>query len=265
LESLYEDMTLSIITINYNNRDGLLKTIESVIPQTFKDFEWIIIDGGSTDGSLELIERYASKFSYWVSEPDHGVYNAMNKGIQVAKGEYLLFLNSGDWLADDNVLKEVFDSPRTADILYGYMVSASVDGPICNEGMMKPVLYWYDFLGKTLPHQASFIARRLFDTVGLYDETYRIAADTKFFIQAIVWEKATYEFIPRVIAVFEGGGLSSDDARFEERDVRLRNEMFPKMVLDDCWELMTLRKVKSNKILRKFYTLLSIIAEKLSK
>lgn len=258
-------MTLSIITINYNNRDGLLKTIESVIPQTFKDFEWIIIDGGSTDGSLELIERYASKFSYWVSEPDHGVYNAMNKGVQVAKGEYLLFLNSGDWLAGDNVLEAVFGVSRTADILYGYMVSKSVDGPICNEEMMKPVLYWYDFLGNTLPHQSCFIARRLFNRFGLYDETYKLASDNKFFIRAIVWERATYEFIPRVIAVFEGGGISADDARFEERDVRLRNEMFPKMVLDDCQDLMTLRKVKSNKILRKFYTLLSIIAEKVSK
>ena len=257
--------TLSIITINYNNRDGLQKTIDSVVAQSFRDFEWIVIDGGSTDGSRELIEQYAGHFSYWVSEPDKGIYNAMNKGIKVANGEYLLFLNSGDWLASGNVLSTVFARARTADILYGYMAFQSVDGPICNAGMMKPVLYWYDFLGRTLPHQASFIARRLFDKVGLYDETYRIAADTKFFIKAIVWDKATYEFIPHLIAVFEGDGISEDNARFEERDVRLRDELFPKMVLDDSRELMSLRKVKSNKILRKFYTLLSIIAEKVSK
>ena len=83
-------MKLSIITINYNNRDGLQKTIESVVSQSFKDFEWIVIDGGSNDGSRELIERYAESISYWVSEPDNGIYNAMNKGIRVSKGDYLL-------------------------------------------------------------------------------------------------------------------------------------------------------------------------------
>lgn len=257
--------TLSIITVNFNNRDGLQKTIDSVVAQSFRDFEWIVIDGGSTDGSRELLEQYAGHFSYWVSEPDKGIYNAMNKGIKVAVGKYLLFLNSGDWLADEDALRDVFDVSRTADILYGYMVSKSVDGPICNEGMMKSVLYWYDFLGNTLPHQSCFIARRLFERFGLYDETYKIAADNKFLIQAIVWGKATYDFIPRVVAVFEGDGISAGDARLEERDVRLRNEMFPKMVLDDCRDLMTLRKVKGNKILRKFYTLLSIIAEKVSR
>ncbi len=89
-------MKLSIITVNLNNKDGLQKTIDSVISQTFKDFEWIVIDGGSTDGSKELIEKYSDYISYWVSEPDKGIYNAMNKGIKVAKGDYLEFLNSGD-------------------------------------------------------------------------------------------------------------------------------------------------------------------------
>ena len=85
-------MKLSIITVNLNNREGLQKTIDSVVNQTFRDFEWIVIDGGSTDGSKELIEQYADHFAYWVSEPDKGIYNAMNKGIKVAKGEYLQFL-----------------------------------------------------------------------------------------------------------------------------------------------------------------------------
>lgn len=258
-------MRLSIITINYNNRDGLLKTIESVISQTFKDYEWIVIDGGSTDGSRELIERYADHFSYWVSEPDKGVYNAMNKGIKVARGEYLLFLNSGDWLADNEVLSSVFIIPHSADILYGYMVLGSKEGPVIQEAMMKPQLYWYDFLGNTLPHQSSFIAKRLFDNYGLYDETYRIVSDNKFFIRAIVWEKSSYEFIPQIITVYEGGGISDDRIRFEERDIRLRNEMFPKMVVDDYQTIASLRKIKNNKILNKIYILLAVISEKFSK
>ncbi len=262
--SLAMNPKLSIITINFNNRDGLQKTIDSVIAQSFRDFEWIVIDGGSTDGSRELIERYSTRFSYWVSEHDKGVYNAMNKGIKVAKGEYLLFLNSGDWLYDDRVLQTILGKEHTADILYGYMLIEG-NGTICHAAMMKPVLYWTDFIGNTLPHQASFIRRALFEKYGLYDESYRIAGDVKFFIKAIVWEKATYEFIPEKVAVFQSGGISSDSLRFEERDVRLRNEMFPKMVVDDYKDIVTLRRIKNNRVLRKFYTLLSKVAEKVSR
>lgn len=91
---------LSIITVNLNNKDGLQKTIESVISQTCKDFEWIIIDGGSVDGSKDIIEKYSKEIDYWVSESDQGIYHAMNKGILRSHGEYLLFLNSGDYLFD---------------------------------------------------------------------------------------------------------------------------------------------------------------------
>ena len=100
-------MKLSIITINYNNRDGLQKTIDSVVSQTYKNFEWIIIDGGSTDGSKELIEQYQDHCAYWCSEPDKGIYNAMNKGIEKAIGDYSLFLNSGDRLHDDTVIDKI--------------------------------------------------------------------------------------------------------------------------------------------------------------
>ena len=114
-------MKLSIITVNLNNMEGLQKTCDSIISQTFKNFEWIVIDGGSADGSKELIEEYGSNISYWVSEPDKGIYNAMNKGIKVAKGEYLYFLNSGDYLFDSNALSDVFlDNPKE-DIVYGFV------------------------------------------------------------------------------------------------------------------------------------------------
>lgn len=257
-------MKLSIITVNLNNCEGLQKTIDSVVSQSFKDFEWIVIDGGSTDGSKELIEQYVEHFSYWVSEPDKGVYNAMNKGIKAAQGEYLQFLNSGDWLYDQNVLQTVFGKEHTADILFGYMLVEGSES-FSSAAMMKPVLYWTDFVGNTLPHQASFIKRELFEKYGLYDESYRIASDTKFFIKSIVWEKATYEFVCEKIAVFQQGGISSSSERFEERDVRLRNEMFPKMVMDDYPLLVSLRKIKAHWLLRKTYTLLSMIAERISK
>ena len=112
-------MKLSIITVNYNNKAGLQKTIDSVVAQTWRDFEWIIIDGGSTDGSKELIEQYQQHFAFWCSEPDKGVYNAMNKGIDKAQGVYLLFLNSGDVLYDEHVLQNVDDLHLDSDIISG--------------------------------------------------------------------------------------------------------------------------------------------------
>ena len=120
-------MTLSIITINYNNLEGLRKTIDSVISQTWHDFEWIIIDGGSTDGSKELIEETAKQLassdfnplSYWCSEPDKGIYNAMNKGVAVAKGQYCIFMNSGDCFYDKNVVKDIIEANISEDIVTG--------------------------------------------------------------------------------------------------------------------------------------------------
>ena len=112
-------MKVSIITINYNNQSGLQRTIDSVTSQSFSDIEWIVIDGDSKDGSRELIEKYKKHFAYWVSEHDGGIYQAMNKGVEHASGDWLLFLNSGDWLFDNDVLSKVFDTQHDADILYG--------------------------------------------------------------------------------------------------------------------------------------------------
>ncbi|MFT4805390.1 MAG: glycosyltransferase involved in cell wall biosynthesis, partial [Psychroserpens sp.] len=100
-------MKLSIITINFNNAVGLKKTIESVVNQTSNDFEYIVIDGGSNDGSVDVIKEYEAKVSYWVSEVDKGIYHAMNKGILLAKGDYLEFLNSGDILVNETVIQKI--------------------------------------------------------------------------------------------------------------------------------------------------------------
>ena len=110
-------MKYSIITINYNNADGLRRTIESVVSQTYADYEYLIIDGGSTDGSVNAIKEYEDKISYWVSEKDGGIYNAMNKGVKVAHGEYLIFMNSGDVFYNDRVIERIESSQRTDDII----------------------------------------------------------------------------------------------------------------------------------------------------
>ena len=187
-------MKLSIITVNLNNKDCLQKTINSVVSQTFKDFEWILIDGGSTDGSKELIEQFSSHISYWVSEPDKGIYNAMNKGILKAKGEYCLFLNSGDYFANGDVLDKVFAFDFDEDVVYGDQLWDYGDRMETFESAEKVTLR--NFIGSTIPHSGvSFIKREMFEEYGLYDENYRIVSDWKWFLIAVGLGKATTRHI----------------------------------------------------------------------
>lgn len=219
-------MLVSIITVNFNHLEGLKRTYESVVSQTFTDYEWIVIDGGSTDGSREFIEQHQDRFAYWCSEKDNGIYHAMNKGIRQAKGEYLNFMNAGDTFAGGEALAMVFDERRTADILYGYTLRKGIDGQYCNIGMMKRVFHWYDFLCDTLPHQSTFIRREAFERIGLYDETCRVVADWIWFVRAIFYFGASYEFISKEIAIYEGGGISATKATREERLAR-KEQLFP--------------------------------------
>ena len=146
---------LSIITINLNNKDGLRKTIESVISQTFEDFEYILIDGASTDGSVEVISQFETRLKYWISEPDNGIYHAMNKGIKKAKGDYCLFLNSGDYLDNSTILECIFESNHKEELLYGnFMINGF------NQTFTMPdYLSFNTFLDVSIGHHASFIKR----------------------------------------------------------------------------------------------------------
>lgn len=112
-------MKISVITINYNNHDGLKKTIQSVVSQSYNDIEYIIIDGGSTDGSVDLIKEYNDKIDYWISETDNGCYHAMNKGVKVASGEYVIFMNSGDYFYADDIIEYFVNSNPSEDVLCG--------------------------------------------------------------------------------------------------------------------------------------------------
>ena len=185
-------MTLSIITINYNNREGLQKTIDSVLAQTWKDYEWVVIDGGSTDGSRELIEQYQEHFAYWCSEPDKGVYNAMNKGIAKAQGDYINFMNSGDTFFESNTLHEVFAAKRTAEVLYGDWMEIYHDTETQRTIEEKELgnVIWH----QNICHQSMFIQRKLFNGNG-YDESMKLLADwywnTKMYLSGTIFQKLT--------------------------------------------------------------------------
>ena len=247
-------MKLSIITVNLNNRDGLQKTIDSVVSQTFRDFEWIVIDGGSTDGSKELIEQYADHFAYWVSEPDKGVYNAMNKGVKVAKGEYINFMNSGDCFASATVLADVFGTPHDADVIFGYMMRDVIDGPYNNESMMKTEISWIDLYRDGFPHQSSFISKNLFEKYGLYDESLKAVADWKFFVEAFVYNNSTVEFVPRKISIYASNGIS--DLYGKEERAKVIKELFPQMVLNDIPKIEAYNMIHKNWFTRKLYYVL---------
>jgi glycosyltransferase involved in cell wall biosynthesis len=174
---------LSIVTINFNNLKGLKNTVESVINQTWKEFEYIIIDGGSTDGSAEYISDMQEHFEYWVSERDKGIYNAMNKGINIANGEYLLFLNSGDFFVDNEVLSKIFQFIAAEKFdLYFFSVQRhwGVREIFPYPNFKKRLLN-----GENVPHQASFIKKSLFSRFGLYSEYYKICGDVEFFCRLI--------------------------------------------------------------------------------
>lgn len=158
----FQKMKYSIITINFNNRDGLRRTIESVVNQTYRDFEYIIIDGGSIDGSVDIIKEYADKIDYWVSEPDKGIYNAMNKGITMAHGEYLNFMNSGDCFFDKERLQKIEDLNSDSDIIVGKDLHIDSKSGKSATSVISHRLGFFHFYTTTIPHQSAFIKKKLF-------------------------------------------------------------------------------------------------------
>lgn len=243
-------MKLSIITVNLNNRDGLQRTIDSVVSQTFTDYEWIVIDGGSTDGSRELIEQYQDHFAYWCSEPDKGIYNAMNKGIAHVKGEWLLFLNSGDWLCEKNTLKRCFVHKINADIIYG-------DLYLCYDDTIKPkthpdVITLKFLLNNTICHNATFIKTKLLSSTG-YNEELKLVSDREFFLIQML-NNCSFKHLDEFIIYYDMNGLSAvnDKLMAQERDSVIRR-LIPEAILFDYQKMdeleETINEPQINKVL----------------
>jgi glycosyltransferase involved in cell wall biosynthesis len=200
---------ISIITVNLNNLPGLQKTIDSVLSQTYTDFEYMVIDGGSTDGSRALVSKYADRFAYSVCEADTGVYHAMNKGISRATGEYIMFLNSGDFLVDDNVLVNVATNMRQEayDVYYGNIVLQDEHGRPFSKQLTERLTLEY-FEKDTINHQASFIRNKLFEEMGVYDERFTMAADHAFYLKAFLKGKQ-FKYLNLDMVHYELDGMST--------------------------------------------------------
>ena len=304
-------MKIHIITINYNNAEGLRKTLASVASQTFRDFEHIIVDGGSTDESVEIIRQYADNEAIrlkgyeairqensradkqalsphhlitsspitWISEPDKGIYNAMNKGIEIALGkrivnsfnrselvedknkgveinktEYLLFLNSGDYLVDENVVRNVMNENLREDIVYGKQM-------IEKDRILMPMRFYSPeemsfcaFLKSTLPHQCTFIRADLFDKVGMYNEQNKIVSDWEWNLVALFRWNVSLREIDVPISVYDTMGISSNQKMYElQQQERLTAAMrhFPRMMMDvAAWK--SFQQSKSYKLVMWF-------------
>ena len=199
---------ISIITINYNNAEGLRKTIDSVVSQSFQDFEFIVIDGSSTDNSVDVIKKY-SRINEWVSEKDNGIYDAQNKGVLKAKGNYMLFLNSGDSLVSSYVLQKissVFSGGKS--FYYGNLI---LDKGKSKENHLAPSEIDIDFmLNSTFWHPCVFIKSNLFKQFGLYNTSFKIVGDYEFFIRCLLKPNITTEYINEFITEFDGNGISND-------------------------------------------------------
>ena len=220
-------LKLSIITINYNDAVGLQKTFNSTISQSCADFEHVIVDGASPDNSVEVIKKYAAEASAkgikvtWISEKDKGIYNAMNKGIRMARGEYIEILNAGDILASVEVVEKMYAALEEKDypeLLYGNMIKVSADGKVVGKSKETPYSFLNYFIS-TLNHDCAYIKRSLFgeDRYGLYDEELKIVSDWKWYTEAIGLGTVFPVYVDIDVTIFDATGIS-------ETNLKLRNE-----------------------------------------
>ena len=274
-------MKLSIITINYNNVEGLKKTLASVAEQGYRDIEHIIIDGGSTDGSVDAIKEYVAAnpnkdpfFKHiikWVSEKDNGIYNAMNKGIEVALGrrivnsfnrsersedkcseatrpkqggventvlpDYIQILNSGDILAVSDVTERMIAAVENAkypELIYGNMVKYDY---VSNKSLGKSGDTEYSlrqYYRATINHDCCYFRRNVFDTYGLYDEKLKIVSDWKWFLQAIGLGHIKPVYVDIDVTIFDTSGISESNLELRNKERRqVLEEVLPPAALED--------------------------------
>ena len=232
---------LSIITINRNNAAGLDETMKSVASQTNSIIEYIVIDGASSDGSIGVIKKYTDSLAgrlKWISEPDNGIYNAMNKGVRMATGEYVQFLNSGDRLASDDVTEKMIAELKRnyyPSILYGNMLKDMPDGRILRDRCFAgQEISFLGFYTGTLNHSPTYIRKDLFEEYGLYDENLRIVSDWKWYVQAIILgeEKPVYTDID--VTLFDMHGISETNKELDKAErKKVLGELIPQTILSD--------------------------------
>ena len=240
-------MKITIITINFNNARGLERTVRSVVTQTYSEVEYIIVDGASKDGSIDIIEKYSKQIAKWVSEPDTGIYNAMNKGIRMATGDYCIFMNSGDAFCAPDVLTNVQTCLKSGkDIYNGNAFFTSVDGKITGYRKGHKEVSKLYFYHSSICHQASFIKTAVLKKY-MYDESLRMVSDWKFWIEAICLNLASYEAINVDVCCYDGGGITATQ---QERGMQERRKVLEELYTPE--ELLHYEKLSKQRDFIKY-------------
>lgn len=238
-------MKLSIITINRNNAEGLRKTMESVFAQAYRDFEYIVVDGASSDHSVEVIKELTNdrvnelKNFTWITEPDTGIYEAMNKGLKMCQGEYTLMLNSGDYLVDEHVIERIMPELDGTDIIQGNTISQREGMVWRDRGYGKSDISFLDVQRGYFLHQASFCKESLFEQYGYFNEHNRYVSDTEFFIKTLGFGGASFKYVDIDIANFDSTGFSSSKEAsirqvYLNEEYTMQHRLFPGRLYAYC-------------------------------
>lgn len=217
---------VSIITACLNSEKTIEQTIQSVIDQTYPNIEYIIIDGGSTDGTLEIINKYADHVKKWISEPDRGVYDGMNKGILCSTGEILYFLNSGDYIYNTKIIENIVEDFSSENI-FGVYGNVEVQNDRRKKKVIRGCKVSYNkLLFRHICHQALFVRRFLFDEIGLFSTSFKLASDHEFIIKSIKKYPDNFRYIDEILATYRDGGMSCknmDKMKIEELNIIASN------------------------------------------
>lgn len=205
------ELKITVVTVCYNAVETIERTLLSVLGQTYPNIEYIIIDGGSTDGTVDIIKKYADRLAYWVSEPDKGIYDAMNKGILRATGDYINFMNAGDLYVSPTTISDLFKHHTDEEILYGNIIRCFNKYKERTNGIIVENPLVIDFINNTIHHQAAFISKNLFNRYGLYSSDYKLMSDWKFFFEVVAIAHEKIKYINQDIAYFYMDGASSNN------------------------------------------------------
>ncbi len=234
-------MTVSIITVCHNSESSIAATIRSVLAQKFSGIEYIIIDGASNDGTVEIIKSFGTQISKWVSEPDHGLYDALNKGIAMATGDVIGFLHSDDFFLDDHVIEKVVDlfERKHADSVYGDIqyVDQNDISKVLTDRKSGNYHRWKFKLGWLPPHPTFYTRRIFYQQYGLFDTSFNIAGDYDSMLRFLVKNKIRATYLPEVMVRMRVGGVSN---RTMENIKKKWREDYRAMKKNNCGNLFTL-------------------------
>jgi glycosyltransferase involved in cell wall biosynthesis len=207
-----QDLKISLITVSYNAEKTISRCIESVIRQNFKNIEYIVIDGGSSDKTTQIINRYKTHISLFLSEPDEGIYDAMNKGIKMASGHIVGMLNADDYFADDDILNTIawtFNNQKNTDILYGDLDYVNSQSKIIRKWRSGEFSHKMFNWGWMPPHPTFYCKRGLFQKYGFYSLEYGTAADYELMIRFMYYNKINTFYLKKIMIKMNTGGASN--------------------------------------------------------